>query len=123
MPYFDRIDISKGIDVTKTSASKECDICHYWYCLNYSLKFQPNVGNRCHNLLIRSFNLSNKGSDYRCIISLISKNETINLLQNDDLTDKSRTLRNIKNLFSYMKMGREILTFGNIESEKKNLPP
>ena len=39
-------------------------------------------------------------------------------MQNDDLTDKSRTLWNINNLFSYMKMGREILTFGNTESEK-----
>ena len=29
MLYFDRIDISGGIDVNKTSASKECDICHY----------------------------------------------------------------------------------------------
>ena len=36
--------------------------------------------------------LSIKGSDYRCIISLISKNETINLMQNADLTEKSRTL-------------------------------
>ena len=25
----DRIDISEGIDVNKTSLSKECDICHY----------------------------------------------------------------------------------------------
>ena len=25
---FDRIDISEGIDVNITSASKECDICH-----------------------------------------------------------------------------------------------
>ena len=33
-----------------------------------------------------------KGSDYRCIISLISKNVSINLLQNADLTEKSRTL-------------------------------
>ena len=33
-----------------------------------------------------------KGSDYRCIISLISKNEAANLIQNDDLTKKSRTL-------------------------------
>ena len=24
-------DISEGIDVNKTSASKECDICHYWF--------------------------------------------------------------------------------------------
>ena len=30
MPYYDRIDVSEGIDVNKTSASKECDICHYW---------------------------------------------------------------------------------------------
>ena len=25
---YDRIDISEGIDVNKTSLSKECDICH-----------------------------------------------------------------------------------------------
>ena len=26
----DRVDISEGIDVNKTSESKECNICHYW---------------------------------------------------------------------------------------------
>ena len=36
--------------------------------------------------------LNIKGSDYRCIISLISKNEAINLMQNADLTKKSKTL-------------------------------
>ena len=98
MIYYDRIDVSEGIDVNKTSASKECDICHYWYFLNYSFKFQPNVCNRCHDLLMMSMNLSDiailniKGSDYRCIISLISKNEAINLLQNPDLSEKSGTL-------------------------------
>ena len=40
----------------------------------YSLKFQPNVYNRCNDLLMMSMNLSNianlniKDSDYRCII-------------------------------------------------------
>ena len=98
MLYFDRIDVSEGIDVNKTSASKECDICHYWYFLNYSFKFQPNVCNRCHDLLMMSINPSDnailniKDSDYYCIISLISKNEAINLMQNADLTKKSRTL-------------------------------
>ena len=29
MIYFDKIDISEGNDVNKTSASKECDNCHY----------------------------------------------------------------------------------------------
>ena len=37
--------------------------------------------------------LNIKGSDYCCIISLISKNEAINLLQNADLTEKSGTLK------------------------------
>ena len=33
--------------------------------------------------------LNIKGSDYYCIISLIRKNEAINLMQNVDLTKKS----------------------------------
>ena len=62
--------------------------------------------------------LNIKGSDYRCIISLISENEAIKLIQNADLTKKSATLENIKNLFSYRKMGKEILAFGDTEIEK-----
>ena len=34
--HFDRLDISEGIDVSKKSASKECDICHNFYFLNDS---------------------------------------------------------------------------------------
>ena len=97
MIYHDRIGVSEGIDVNKTSASKKCDVCHYQYFLNYSFKFQTNVSNRCHDLLMTSVNLSDvailniKGSDYRCAVSLISKNMAINLLQNTDLTEKSGT--------------------------------
>ena len=96
MLYFDRIDVSEGIDVT--SASKECDICHYWYFLNKGFQFERNVCNRCHDLLMISMNLSDiailkfKGSDYRCVISGISKNEAINLMQNADLTEKRGSL-------------------------------
>ena len=31
MLEYDRIDISKGIDTDKTSASKECNISNFWY--------------------------------------------------------------------------------------------
>ena len=98
MIYFNRIDVSVGIDVNKTSSSKEWDISHYWYFLNYSSRFQPNVCHRCHDLLMMSMNLSDiailniKGSDFCCIISLITKNETTNPMQNADLNKKSRTL-------------------------------
>ena len=87
MLYHEIIDVSEVIDLNKTSASKECDTFHYWYFLN-----QLNVYNRSHDLLMMSVNLSDtsilniKGSDYHCIVSLISKNEAINLMQNADLT-------------------------------------
>ena len=54
MAYFNRIDVSERIDVNETGASKECDICHYWYFLNGSFKFQPNVCSRCNDLLMMS---------------------------------------------------------------------
>ena len=96
MLHYDRIDISEGFDVNNTTASKECDICHHWYFINYSFKVQPNVFNRCHDLLMIIINLNDiatlniKGYDYHCIISLISKNRTIKLLQNADLAEKIR---------------------------------
>ena len=71
MLYFNRIDVSEGIDVNKTSESKECDVCHCWYFLNKGFKFQVNVCNGCHDLLVLSMNLTNidilniENSDYR----------------------------------------------------------
>ena len=84
MLYYDRIDVSGGIDVNKTNSPKECIIYHYWYLLDKGFKFQPNVCNGCHNILIMSMNFN----DY-CIINGISKGETVNLLQNADLSKKS----------------------------------
>ena len=77
----------------------KCAVCPYWYFLNYSFMFQPNVCNRCHDLLLMSLSLSDtailkvKGSDYHCIISLISKNEAINFIQNADSAEKIGTLK------------------------------
>ena len=86
MLYFNKSDVSEGIDDDKTSASKECDIFHCWYFLNYDFKFQLNVYNRCHDLLMISMSLTNisflniKGSDYCCIIScILINNEVIKL--------------------------------------------
>ena len=53
-----KIDVSEGIDVNKTSASKQCNVCHYWYFLIYSFKFQPNLCNRSHDLLMISMDPS-----------------------------------------------------------------
>ena len=93
----ERIDVFEGIGV-KTSESKECNISQYWYFLHTSFKFQSSFCNRSHDLLVMSMNLSDiailniKCFDYCSVVSGISKNEVINLMQNTDLTKKSGTL-------------------------------
>ena len=80
MIYYDRIDVSEGIDVNKRSKSKEWNVCHYWCFLNKGFKFQPIVCNLCHDLVMISINLGNitivniKGFDYCYIVRRISRN-------------------------------------------------
>ena len=101
MLYYYRIDVSEGIDSNKTSASKECGICQQWYFPGKGFKFQLNVCNRCHDVVIvlmmststsdiAIWNIS--GVAYCCTINGISKSKTTNLLQNADLTEKRGTL-------------------------------
>ena len=94
MLYYNRINVSEGIDINKTSVSKKCDICHYWYFLEREFQFQHYVCNGCHDVLMISMNLSNiailkvHGVDYRCIIIGISKTEATKLMQNIDFSKK-----------------------------------
>ena len=39
MSEYNRDNISEEIDVNKTNASKECDICHYWYFKDICFKY------------------------------------------------------------------------------------
>ena len=40
MLEYESIDISGWIDVNQTNLSKECDICHYWYFKDISVKYE-----------------------------------------------------------------------------------
>ena len=53
-----RIDISEEIDINETNASKECDICHYWYFLDKSFKYEPYICNDCHDLEQKAMNFN-----------------------------------------------------------------
>ena len=41
MLEYDRIDLSEGIDVNKTSNSRECSLWHYYYFLdiNFNMSY------------------------------------------------------------------------------------
>ena len=57
MLYYDRIDISEEIDLTKNNNSKECMIRHYCF-FNHGFKFQDAACNGCHDLTTLSVNIS-----------------------------------------------------------------
>ena len=84
--YYERIDLSEGIDPVISNNSKECIVCHYWF-FNRGFKFQNSVCNGSHDLTMLCLSISNiviitiKGVDYCCIIHNISKSEAIHLLE------------------------------------------
>ena len=48
----------KELMLIKEVHQKSVIFVFIWYFLNYSFKFQPNVSNRCHVLLMMSISLS-----------------------------------------------------------------
>ena len=83
MLKYKNIDVSEGIDVNKTSASKEYELCHYWFFKDAGFKVEEHVCNRCHDLLTMAYSLKNvailsaKGATFRCLLMGISKNEAL----------------------------------------------
>ena len=91
---YDRIDISEGIDVNKTSGLKECDICHYWYFKDIGCKHELYLCNGCHELKQKAMSFNNvaivylKGSTYRNHFWYMSKEDAINIMNGSNLVDK-----------------------------------
>ena len=81
MLRYQKIDVSEGIDINKTGASKECELCHYWFFKDIGFKFEDHVSNKCHDLLMIAYSLKfiakldAEEATFRCILMGISKNE------------------------------------------------
>ena len=71
MLHYQKLSISEGIEIKKTSASKECMLCHYCYFKNFGFKFEPHVCSKCHDVLMTAYEfksiaiLNEKGVDFR----------------------------------------------------------
>ena len=73
MSQYIKINISEGVDLNKTCASKEWEICHDWFFKDMGFKFEEHVCNGCHYVLTTGYslkNIANLGAkdDYRCIL-------------------------------------------------------
>ena len=91
----DRIDISERIDVNKTSASKECDICHFWYFKDIGFRYEPYLCNGSHDLMQKAMSSNDvtilyvKRSAYRIHFWYMSNDNVINVINNSNLADKN----------------------------------
>ena len=69
MLYYNKIDVSEGIDINKSNKSKECTICHYWYFLDLNYTYGSYICNGCHDISMTAYKLENiaifnvKGAD------------------------------------------------------------
>ena len=94
MPQYEKMNVSEGIDVNKTSGSKECELCHYWFFKDVGFKFEEHVFNRCHDLLTIVYSLKNiailsaKGATFTCLLMGTSKNEALKKLNKSVTYDR-----------------------------------
>ena len=94
MVEYKRIDISEGVDINKTSLSKECDICHCWFFKDIGFKYEPYLCNGCNDLMQKTMSFNNiatvyiKGSAYRIYFCYMSKDDGINIMNGSNLVHK-----------------------------------
>ena len=98
MLEYDRIDISEGIDVNKTSSSRECSLCHYYYFLDMNFSYQKYLCDGCHDMIMKANSMQNlaiaynKVTAYRINFVFFSRDDAINLIKNANIIHKKGTL-------------------------------
>ena len=93
MLKYEKIDALEGIDVNRTSASRECELCSHWFFKDAGFKFEEHVCNRCHDLLTMGHSVKNvtklsvKGNTFRCLLMGTSKNKALKGLNKSVIYD------------------------------------
>ena len=83
MTEYDRIDLDEGIDLNKTSSSREYWLCHFWYFLDTNFNYQKYYCDGCDDISMKKISINNlgivysKGNAYRIHFWSMSKNDAI----------------------------------------------
>ena len=91
MLEYDRIDVSEEININKTNALKECDICHSCYFKDIGYKYESYLCNVFHDLMQKAINFNDvaivsiKVIDYRIHFWYIRKGYAISIMKNSNL--------------------------------------
>ena len=98
MLEYDRIDLSEGIDPNKTSNSRECSLCKFYYFLNKNFNYRTYLCDGCHDMSTKAISIQNiaiiyHGKNAYCVnYMFMSRNDAFNLIKNSSLIDKKGVL-------------------------------
>ena len=89
MLEYDRIDISKGINIKKCKeTSRECNLCKFYYFLNKKFNYGPYLCDGCCDMSMKAVSMQNlaiinqNGIHYRVNFAFMSKKDAYNLIKN-----------------------------------------
>ena len=102
MIEYNKIDISEGIDVNKTSSSRECRLCYcyYYYFLDINFNYEKYLCDGCHDMPMKANSMHNlaiaynKGNAYHINFVFISKDNACEVIKNANIVDKKRNIMN-----------------------------
>ena len=98
MIEYDRIDLDEGIDVNKTSSSRESWLCHFWYFLDKDFNYQKHYCDGCHDMSMKVVSIKSlaivysKGNAYRIHFWHMNKDDAISIMYSSNLIDKKGML-------------------------------
>ena len=93
MLEYNRIDISEGIDVNKSSNSRKCSLWHFWYFIDKNFNYEKYICNGCHDMSMKTVSIKNlaivysKVNAYRIHFWYMSKDDAISIIHNSNLND------------------------------------
>ena len=99
MIEYDRIDLDEGIDLNKTSNSRECWLCNFWYFLDKNFNYQKYYCDGCHDMSMKTVSIKNlaivysKRNAYGIHFWNIGKDDAIKIMHNSNLIDKKGVLQ------------------------------
>ena len=94
MLEYEKIDISEGIDVNKSSTSWKCNLCHFWYFTDKNFNYDLYFCNGCHDMSMKAVSIKNfaitysEGNAYRVNFAFMCINDATKLLNNSNLNNK-----------------------------------
>ena len=99
MLEYDRIDISKGIDINKCEeTSRGCSLCKLYYFLDINFKYEPYLCDGCNDMFMKAVSMQNvaiinhNGNYYCVIFAFMTKKDASNLIKNAVILGEKGTL-------------------------------